>query len=100
MGFRVWSWQHGGDVLCGKTGPHPPAVVLASSVAAAGAGAGGSNLRYVWRQQRPAGRQTTICSIYIFTLFLSPFFVFIWLTGSTDVLGIQKQAWKAYIIIA
>lgn len=48
----MWLWQHGGDVLCGETGPRLPAVVLASSRVAAGAGTGGSNLRYVWRQQR------------------------------------------------
>lgn len=52
MGFRVWSWKHGGNVLCGKTGPHLPAVVLASSRVAAGAGTGGSSLRYVWRRGR------------------------------------------------
>lgn len=34
-------------MLCGKTGPRLRAVVLAFSRAAAGAGTGGSNLRYV-----------------------------------------------------
>lgn len=34
-------------MLCGKTGPHLPAVVLASSMAAAGVGTGGSTQRYI-----------------------------------------------------
>lgn len=37
-------------MLCGKTRLHLPAVELGSSGAAPGAGAGGYNLRYVWRQ--------------------------------------------------
>jgi len=63
VGFSVCWWQHGGDVLCGKTGPRLPAVALAFSRAAAGAGRGESNLRYVWRQQRQHNYLLRIFSI-------------------------------------
>lgn len=50
--FRLWLEHYGGHVPCGTTGLRFPPVELAScgATAAAGAGAGGCNLRYVWWQ--------------------------------------------------